>query len=65
MAERFDGGRADFVAAADRKCQAVTFEPCIGLENDIRRRVIGIGVNGVSPLLLRRRKSENRKQKDR
>ena len=31
MPERFDGGCAHFVAAADRKRQAVPFEPAVGL----------------------------------
>ena len=39
--------------------QAVPFESAIGLENDVGRRVIGIGVHGVGAhLILRRGKSE-------
>ena len=56
MPERFDGGRAHFVAAADRKRQAVPFEAAVGLEDDVRRRIVGIGVHGVGAhLILRRR----------
>ena len=59
MTERLDGGRAHFVAAADRERQAVSFEPAVGLEDDIRRRVVGIGMHGVGAhLILRRGKSE-------
>ena len=37
MPECLDGGRAHFVAAADRKRQAVSFEPAVRLEDDVGR----------------------------
>ncbi len=59
MPERLDRRGAHFVAAADGERQAVPFEPAVGLEDDVRRRVIRIGMNGVAAdLILRRGKSE-------
>src|SRR6516162_4067785 len=55
--KRFDGCRADLVAAADRERQAVPFEPGVGLENHVRRRVVGIHVDRVrADVRARRRK---------
>ena len=47
MPERLDRRRAHLVAAADRERQAVPFEPAVGLQDDVRRGVVGIRVHGV------------------
>ena len=47
VAERVESPRRTFVAAADRERQSVAFEGAVGLQNDVGRRVVRIGVHGV------------------
>ena len=59
MPERLDRRGTHFVAASDGERQAVPFDARIGLEDDIRGRIVRIGVNGVAAnLILRGWKSE-------
>ncbi|MNX80155.1 hypothetical protein D3C86_1118060 [compost metagenome] len=48
MTHRFDGHAADVIAAADGEGQPVAFETrLIGIENDISRRIIRVGVHRI------------------
>src|SRR5262245_16297215 len=59
MPERLDRGDHDFVAAADREREAVALEARIGFQDDIRRGIVGIDMDGVrAGVSPRRRKSE-------
>ena len=53
MAKGVDRRDADLVAAADRERQAVPFEPAVGLEDDVGRRVVRIGVHRVGAVVGR------------
>ena len=54
MPERFDRRGTDFISASDREREAVSLESLVGFQNDVRGRVIGIGVNRVGANLIAR-----------
>ncbi|MCY1226868.1 hypothetical protein D9M72_391180 [compost metagenome] len=55
VTHRLDGRAADLVAAPDGEGQAVAFEPrLVGLEHDVRRGVVRVGVHRVGAVELLR-----------
>jgi hypothetical protein len=59
VAERIHRRGAHFVAPPDGERQAVSLEAGVGVQNDIRRRIVGVGVHRIgADLVLRGGKAE-------
>ena len=59
IAKGLDGGRADVVAAPNREGESMSFDAAVGLQDDVRRRVVRIGMHRIGAVLrTRRRKAE-------
>ena len=51
ITERFDRRRAHLVAAPDREREPVALETAVRLQNDVRRRVVRIGMHRIGAVL--------------